>query len=90
MERTNKKYDEDYKKNIVKLMENGKRATDIEREYGISRSLLYAWKSKYGTIVTSDGTITTNDDIDKIRKENKLLREENEILKKAMAIFTKR
>lgn len=37
MERTNKKYDEEYKKNIVKLVENGKPISDIEREYGINR-----------------------------------------------------
>ena len=33
--RTYKTYDEDYKKNIVKLVENGKAVSDIEREYGI-------------------------------------------------------
>ena len=32
MGRTNKKYDEDYKKNIVKLIESGKPISDIERE----------------------------------------------------------
>lgn len=32
MERAYKKYDEDYKKSIVKLIENGKSISDIERE----------------------------------------------------------
>ncbi len=40
MERKNKSYDEEYKKNIVKLIENGKAVSDIVREYGISRSLI--------------------------------------------------
>ena len=52
MGRTNKKYDEDYKKNIVKLIESGKPISDIEREYGINRKNIYNWKYKYGTITT--------------------------------------
>lgn len=90
MGRTNKKYDEDYKKNIVKLVESGKAISDIEREYGISRKNIYNWKYKYGTIITANGDITTNNDLDKLVKENRLLKEENEILKKAVAIFTKK
>ena len=90
MERNYKSYDEEYKKNIVKLIENGKAVSDIVREYGISRSLVYSWKQKYGTITTADGTVICNDDIDKLKKELKVVREENEILKKAVAIFTKR
>ena len=90
MGRTNKKYDEDYKKNIVKLIESGKPISDIEREYGINRKNIYNWKYKYGTITTLDGTTTNNNDLEKLRKENRLLKEENEILKKAVAIFTKK
>ena len=90
MGRTNKKYDEDYKKNIVKLIESGKPISDIEREYGINRKNIYNWKYKYGTITTSDGNTTNNNDLEKLRKENRLLKEENEILKKAVAIFTKK
>ena len=47
MERTNKKYDEDYKKNIVKLVESGKPISDIEREYGINRKNIYNWKRSF-------------------------------------------
>lgn len=90
MAKTNKRYDEEYKKNIVSLVENGKSIADIEREYGISRKNIYNWKYKYGTIVTPSGETTTNDDLNKLKKENKLLKEENEILKKAVAIFTKK
>ena len=73
MARTYKTYDEDYKKNIVKLVENGKAVSDIEREYGINRKLIYNWKNKYGTIKTSTGEVTTNDEILKLKKELILL-----------------
>ena len=75
MARTYKTYDEDYKKNIVKLVENGKAVSDIEREYGINRKLIYNWKNKYGTIKTSTGEVTTNDEILKLKKELKRCRD---------------
>ncbi len=90
MARAYKTYDEDYKKNIVQLVENGKPISDIEREYGINRKLIYNWKNKYGTIITSTGETTTNDEIIKLKKEVNELKTENEILKKAVAIFTKK
>ena len=89
MERTNKKYDEDYKKNIVKLVESGKPISDIEREYGINRKNIYNWKYNYVNIVTSTGEVTNNDEILKLKKELQQVKMENEILKKAVAIFTK-
>lgn len=90
MGRIYNKHDEEYKKNIVKLVEGGKPVSDISREYGLTRSAIYSWIKKYGAITTPDGTITNNDELDKIRKENRLLKDENEILKKAIAIFTKK
>lgn len=90
MERTYKRYDEDYKKSIVKLIENGKSISDIEHEYGISRKNLYNWKYKYGEIATSTGEKTNNDEIIKMKNKLQELEMENEILKKAVAIFTKK
>lgn len=90
MAREYKSYDEDYKKNIVKLYENGKSIADIAREYGINRKLIYVWKDKYGTITTSTGETTTNDEILKLKRELNEIKVENEILKKAVAIFTKK
>ena len=90
MARKYKTYDEEFKKNIVKLMENGKSIADISREYGLTRSILYEWKKKYGTITTNEGVVTNNVELEKIIKENKILKEENEKLKKAMAIFTRK
>ena len=89
MERTNKKYDEDYKKNIVKLVESGKPISDIEREYAINRKNIYNWKYKYGNIITSTGEVNNKDEILKLKKELQQVKIENEILKKAVAIFTK-
>ena len=51
MAKTYKSYDDEFKKNIVKLIENGKPIADISREYGLHRSVLYDWKKKFETIM---------------------------------------
>ena len=90
MSKTYKSYDEDFKKTLVSLYENGKRISDLAREYGVNESTIRPWITKYGTITTSTGETTTNDEIIKLQKRNYELEQENEILKKAVAIFSKK
>jgi len=85
-----KSYDEEFKKTLVSLYENGKRLSELSREYGVNESTIRPWIKKYGTIITSTGETTTNDEILKLQKKNRELEIENEILKKAVAIFSKK
>lgn len=84
-----KKYDEEFKKTIVNLYENGKGITELSREYGVIKSNIINWIKKYKTITTSTGEVTNNDEILKLKKELQHVQTENEILKKAVAIFSK-
>ena len=90
MSRQYKSYDEDFKKTIVNLYENGKGISELSREYGIGKSTIDSWIKKYKTITTSTGETTTNDEILKLQKKNRELEQEVEILKKAVAIFSKK
>ena len=90
MERQYKSYDEDFKKTIVNLYENGKGISELSREYGVGKSTIDSWIKKYKTIITSTGETTTNDEILKLQKKNRELEQEVEILKKAVAIFSKK
>ena len=85
-----KSYDEEFKKTLVSLYENGKKLSELSREYGINESTIIPWIKKYGTITTSTGEITNNDEILKLQKKNRELEQEVEILKKAVAIFSKK
>ena len=87
MARQYKSYDEDFKKTIVNLYENGKGISELSREYGVGKSTIDSWIKKYKTIITSTGETTTNDEILKLQKKNRELEQEVEILKKAVAIF---
>ena len=86
MARQYKSYDEDFKKTIVNLYENGKGISELSREYGVGKSTIDSWIKKYKTIITSTGETTTNDEILKLQKKNRELEQEVEILKKAEAI----
>ena len=90
MARQYKSYEEEFKKTVVSLYENGKGISELSREYGVGKSTIDSWIKKYKTITTSTGEVTNNDEILKLQKKNRELEQENEILKKAVAIFSKK
>ena len=82
------RYDEDFKKSLVTLYQNGKTQTQLCKEYGVSVSALARWIKQYSTVQTNDGEILTAKQVSDLLKRNAQLEEENLILKKAIAIFT--
>lgn len=82
------KYDEDFKKSLVALYQNGKSQSQLSKEYGISLSAIGKWVRQYSEVKTEDGDILTARQIKELQKRNAQLEEENLILKKAIAIFT--
>lgn len=43
------KYDEDFKKSLVSLHQNGKTQAQLCKEYGVSQSALGKWVKQYST-----------------------------------------
>ena len=82
------KYDEDFKKSIVALYQNGKSQTQISKDYGVSLSAIYRWIIIYSEVKIDDNTILSAKQVKDLQKRNAQLEEENLILKKAIAIFT--
>ena len=81
-------YDEDFKKSIVTLFQNGKSQSQLSKEYGVSLSAINKWVRLYSTVQTEDGEILTAKQVKDLQKRLLKLEEENLILKKAIAIFT--
>jgi transposase len=88
MTKTIPKYEEEFKKTIVSLHQNGKSQTELSREYGVSISAVGKWVKSYAEVKMEDDTIITAKEIKELQKRNANLEEENLILKKAVAIFT--
>jgi len=83
-----RKFDDEFKKSIVKLHESGKTQNALAKEYGIALSSIARWVKQYSEVKIDDDTILTARQIKQLQKRNAQLEEENLILKKAIAIFT--
>ena len=81
MAREYQKHDENFKKTIVSLHENGKGISELAREYGLSKSSVSDWIKKYQNITTSTGEVTNNDEITKqlLERYLKLAPEDDEM-----------
>ena len=82
------KYDEDFKKSIVALYQNGKSQTQISKDHRVSLSAISRWIKLYSEVKIDDNTILSAKQVKDLQKRNAQLEEENLILKKAIAIFT--
>ncbi len=54
---THRPYDEDFKKSIVALYQNGKTQSQRSKEYGVSLSAIGKWIRLYSEVKTVDGDI---------------------------------
>ena len=70
---TNKQpqYDENFKKNIVALHQNGKTQTELSKEYGISVSAISRWIKLYSEVKVDDDTIMTAKQIKELQKKKR-------------------
>ena len=61
-------YDEDFKRSIVSLYQNGKTQTQLSKDYGISLSAINKWVKQYSEIKTEDGDVFTAKQIKELQK----------------------
>ena len=93
MGKSRKRYEVQFKKNIVKQYEEGASVADLVIKYGLSKSNIVRWINEYSkkiTIVDNNNEKNySQNDIKELEKEIADLKESNEILKKAITIFAK-
>ena len=85
-----KRYNDEFKKQIVSLANNGKKISEIIEEYGVARSTIHKWKKHYnnsGSFKAKDNRTDEEKELIKLRKENQQLKMENDILKQAALIM---
>jgi len=88
-----RKYDADFKKEVLKMVELGRSVTEISQSVGIGSNLIYTWvrRSKALSADTKFSTSVGNLDEEKLslHKRIKELEMERDILKKALSIFSR-
>lgn len=90
-----RKYSREFKIEAVRMFEESdKTASEISRQLGISRNLLYRWRKQL--IAEGDEAFpglgqprSGDEELHRLRRENARLREERDILKKAVAFFSR-
>lgn len=83
-------YNDDFKKQIVRLYKNGKQVTNLVNEYKISRPTVYKWIKEFdnsGSFKASDNRSEPEKELSRLQKENQELKMENDILKQAALIM---
>lgn len=86
-----KRYTEEYKINVVRMIEERNRAvSEISKDMDISVFTLYGWIKKYGSKKTNGFDSCGSKEINQLKHRLAEVEEERDILKKAMAIFTQR
>jgi len=87
------RYEEEFKKQIVALFNNGKSLADINREYGIAKSTIKTWVERLnssGSLNIDDNRTEEEKELIALRKKLKQLEMENDILKQAALILGKK
>ena len=82
------KYNDEFKKSLVSMYENGKSQSQLAREYGVSLSALSRWIKLFSEVKLDDETIINAKQIRELQKRNAALEEENTILKKPASRHT--
>lgn len=90
MERSTKRYSEDFKNKAVELVLERGNLVAVSRELKISKATLRSWKTKHEQRQSSTGRqlLKEQEEIKRLRKALRDAEEERDILKKAVSIFS--
>lgn len=82
-----RKYDDEFKRNVVRKVLDGQSVSSVSREIGVNESLIHKWKR--AALENGDGVKSGAElsEMQALKKRIRELEQENEILKKAALIF---
>ena len=82
-----RKYDTEFKKNAVKLLESGRSISSVSESLGVNDKNLYEWRKKYGQDSKQENPLLK--EVKLLEKRLKEVEQERDILKKALSIFSR-
>ena len=87
--RNRRSFTDEFKEQIVKLYQTGKKVADLSKDYELSEQQIYRWIREYedsGSFKAADNRSDEENELIRLRKENQQLKMENELLKQAALI----
>ena len=91
--RDRRTYTEEFRKQLVELLNHGKPRGEILREYDLTASSFDKWVKRINATGSSrdkDNRTPEEQEMLRLRKENQQLRMENDVLKQAALIFARK
>ena len=95
-EKRQRRYDAEFKKEVLKMTMEGKSVVEVARDLGISPERIYKWrrdeKLRIGAVAFASAggkALTPEEELRALRQELETTKRERDILKKALAIFSK-
>jgi transposase len=90
-----RRFSREFKLEAVRLVEQGRRVSEVAADLGISRTVLQRWRRQVDAggerAFPGHGRVRPeNEELVALRRELKRVREERDILKKALAFFAER
>ena len=95
-----RRFDEEFRREAVALLERGRSATQLARELGVSTWSLGRWKKRYGTqpaagegrsgataVKGAAGDLAATEEVLRLRAELHAVSRQRDILKKALTIM---
>lgn len=84
------RYTDEFKKQIVNLVNSGKSISEVANEYKVAKSTVHKWTRDFNntnSFKAKDNLTDTEKELIEAKKELKQLRMENDILKQAALIM---
>lgn len=88
--RNRRSFTDEFKEQIVKLYQSGKKVTELSRDYEMSEQQIYRWIREYegsGSFKAAEIRSDEENELIRLRKEVQQLKMENELLKQAALIM---
>jgi transposase len=80
--RNRRSFTDEFKEQIVKLYQTGKKVTDLSKDYELSDQRIYRWIREYedsGSFKAADNRSDEENELIRLRKEIQQLKMENEL-----------
>ena len=91
-----RKYDEEFKRDVLKMLLTGRSVQDVSQSLGINPSMVHRWKAEQngtgGTTKPSVGAAiadVSGTEHERIKARLREVEQERDILKKALGIFSR-
>lgn len=95
-EQKRRKYDAEFKQEVLSMIRNGRSVLDISESLGISASLIHKWKSRSNLAASASSNplpsaeaVVSVKEHEQLKAKVKQLEQERDILKKALGIFSR-